>query len=125
VEGLTDEQKLLYSSEFRFNYWRTESEHRFYTVRMGVKRNDGRWGINDGGAFGACWDGKDWGDELRGPDAYRYDLDEALVITKRLAFEENQRIVAIMEARFPGQFRGGPYDMASGRTLDLRPVDGS
>jgi hypothetical protein len=107
---LTATGQLAYASEFRFDYWRTEAEHRYFTVRKGRRSNDGRWAICDGGEFGAYWDGKDWNTELRGPDAYRYDLEEALPVAKRLAFEENQRWVAIMEARFGG-FRGGPYDM--------------
>jgi hypothetical protein len=110
---LTAAGQLAYVSEFRFDYWHTESEHRYYTVCRGVKQHDGRWGINEGGVMGVYWDGEKW-DHVRGPDAYRYDLEEALPIARRLAFEENQHVIEIMENRFPGEFRGRRYDQATG-----------
>jgi hypothetical protein len=109
---LTAQGQLALASEFRLDYWHTHAEHRYYAVRRGRGRNDGRWAVCDGGEFGAYWDGTDWNAGLRGPDAYRFELEEALVIAKRLAFEENQHVIAIMEARFGG-FAGGPYDMAA------------
>lgn len=108
---LTAAGQLAHASEFRFDYWHTrEGEHRFFTVRKGQGLNDGRWGICNGHAF---WDGGEWDDNLRGPSAYRYDLDDALLVAKRLAYEENQRCVALLEARYPGQIRGSYLDMAS------------
>jgi hypothetical protein len=113
VEGvLTAAGQLAHASEFRFDYWHTEAEHRFFLVKKGWKRYDGRWCITDGNGMSDYWDGEDWSSGLRGPDAYRYSLEEALVIAKRLAFEENQRIVAIMENSVGG-IRGGSYDHAA------------
>jgi hypothetical protein len=109
---LTAQGQLALASEFRFDYWHTDMEHRYYTVRRGMKRNDCRWAVCDGGEMGSYWDGQDWNENLRGPDAYRYELEEALLVARRLAFEENQRVVAIMEARIGGVV-GGPYDMAA------------
>lgn len=111
---LTAAGQLVYASEFRFDYWRLDSGgHRFYSVRKGRGHNDGRWAICDGGESGAYWDGTEWNASLRGPSAYRYELEDALKIAKRLAFEENQRWVGIMEAKFPGTIRGGSVDMAA------------
>jgi hypothetical protein len=115
VEGiLTAAGQLAHVSEFRFDYWHTDVEHRYYTVRRGVNRYDGRWGVNEGGVMGVYWDGEGWA-HVRGSGAYRYELEEALPIAQRLAFEENQHVIMVMENRFPGEFRGGPYDMSAGR----------
>jgi hypothetical protein len=115
VEGiLTAAGQLAHASEFRFDFWRTrEGEHRYFVVRRGSGHNDGRWAICNGNAGAAYWDGSEWDDNLRGPSAYRYDLDDALLMTKQLAFEENQRYVALLEAKYPGQIRGSYLDMAS------------
>lgn len=113
---MTAAGQLAVASEFRFDFWRTEADHRYYTVRKGRRHNDGMWAICDGGEFGAYWDGTEWNDSIRGPDAYRYaELEVALVVARDLAFIENQRWVAIMEAKYPGEIRGGPYDQARGR----------
>lgn len=115
VEVLTGRGQLALASEFRFDYWHTDAEHRYYTVKRGRGRLDGKWCILDGVELDMCiwayWDGTCWNPEIRGEDAYRYELEEALVITKKLAFEENQRVIDVMERRF-GEFRGGRYDMA-------------
>lgn len=113
ADVLTAAGQLHYASEFRFDFWRTEAEHRYYSVRRGRKHNDGMWAVCDGGEAGAYWDGKEWNGSLRGPDAYRYELEDALKIAKRLAYEENQRWVGIMEARLPGEIRGSSIDMAT------------
>lgn len=108
---LTAAGQLAHASEFRFDYWRTrEGEHRYFTVRKGTGRNDGKWGVSNGHAF---WDGNEWDDSLRGPSAYRYDLDDALLVAKQIAFEENQRIVDLLEAQYPGKIRGSYLDMTS------------
>jgi hypothetical protein len=112
-EILTAAGQLAHASEFRFDYWHTKAEHSFYTVRRGTHDYVDRWAICIGNGFAGHWDGTEWSDALRGPDAYKYELDEALVIAKRLAYEENQRWVAIFEAQRPGTIRGGPYDMAT------------
>lgn len=109
---LTAHGQLALASEFRFDYWHTEAEHRYFTVRRGRNRNDGKWAICDGGESSAYWNGTEFSFELRGPEAYRYALEVALVIAKRLAFEENQRTVEILENAVGG-IRGGPYDMAA------------
>jgi hypothetical protein len=111
---LTAEGQLALASEFRFDYWHTDRKHYSYTVRRGRGANDSRWAICDGGEFGVYWNGSDWCDPPLGPDAYRYELEEALVIAQRLAFEENQRWIALFEERVGGT-RGGPYDMAAGK----------
>ncbi len=117
VELLTAQGQLALASEFRFDYWHTKAEHDFYTVKRGRKGLDGRWCVLSGVELSGCiwwyWDGEKWNAEVRGKDAYRFDLEEALLIARRLAFEENQRIVETMERRFPGEFRGGPVDMAN------------
>lgn len=115
VEGiLTGAGQLALASEFRFDYWKTGIEHRYYLVKRGRMNNDGKWAITDGeAAFRPFyWDGADWSDELLGPDAFRWDLEQALVIAKGLAFEENQRMIAVMEAKIGG-YRGGKYDLAA------------
>lgn len=113
MEGiLTAAGQLAHASEFRFDVWRVKTgEHRFYTVRRGKSHNSDRWAICDGDF--SFWDGKEFDDELRGPSAYRYDLDDALLIAKRLAFEENQRLVELLEARNPGEIRGSYLDMST------------
>lgn len=115
VEVLTAQGQLALASEFRFDYWHTDAEHRFYVVKRGRKHLDGMWCILDGvelaGSW-AYWDGVCWNAEVRGKDAYRFGLEEALVTAKRLAFEENQDVIGIMEKRFGG-FRGGSYDLAA------------
>jgi hypothetical protein len=111
---LTAAGQLAHASEFRFDYWRLESgEHRFFTVRKGFGHNDGRWAICNSVGGIAYWDGQEWDNCLRGPSAYRYDLDDALLVARDLAFEENQRWVAIFEAKRPGEFRGSSLDMAA------------
>lgn len=110
---LTAAGQLALVSEFRLDYWRTKNDHRFFTVQRGRKLCDGMWAICDGGEFGACWNGETWSHECRGLDAYRYELEEALRIAKELALAENQHIIEVMEKRFPGDFRGGPFDLAA------------
>lgn len=110
-EILTAAGQLALASEFRFDYWNTQSEHLFFLVKKGRKRHDGKWCITHGDGMSAYWDGTGWNDAIRGEDAYRYELEDALVIAKRLAFEENQRIVDIMEGKVGG-IRNGPYDLA-------------
>lgn len=112
---MTAAGQLAVASEFRFDYWHTQSEHKFYTVRRGVKGYEAGWAISDGGASGPFWDGAGWNDDIRGEDAYRYELEDALLIARRLAFAENQHIIGIMENQFPGQFRGTRIDQVGGR----------
>jgi hypothetical protein len=110
---VNDAQKRAYASEFRFVYWSTDRDYRCYTVRRGHGRLDGRWAIWDGGAY--TWDGTQWTTGLYGENAYRWDLDEALRLGDLLAREMNAVVIHRQEKRFPGQFKGGPYDMAARR----------
>lgn len=102
---------LAHASEFRFVYWDTPSEYRFYTVRRGHGSLRQRWAVWDGGAY--TWNGTRWCTDLYGEDAYRWDLDAALGIADLLAREMNLVIVHQMEKKFPGRFKGGAYDMAA------------
>lgn len=112
MEGiLTAAGQLAHASEFRFDVWRTrEGEHRFIVVRRGTSHHEDRWAVHDGHAF---WDGEAWNDELRGPSVYRYELDEALLTAKRLAYEQNQHWVSVFEAKYPGEVRGSHLDMST------------
>jgi hypothetical protein len=116
VEGvLTAAGQLARMSEFRFDVWHSEDEHQYITVKRGRGRiPSGKWAIAAGeSASGRFWNGEVWSFEIRGLDAYIWDLEEALVTAQRLAFKANQLKVDIMERRFPGEFRGGPYDHAA------------
>jgi len=114
LEILTSAGQLGLASEFRFDYWRTDIEHRYFLVKRGRRAFDQNWVIIDGEVSGmpSFWDGADWRTDLLGPDAYRWELEPALVVTKELAFEENQRMIAVMESRFGG-YRGGKHDLAA------------
>jgi hypothetical protein len=97
-------------SAYRVPYWVTKSENHFYTVERQSDRHGGeKWGIFEGDQ---AWVGDQWIPSFRHPDSYAWDEDLAKALAGRLAFEENQRIVDIMENRFPGEFRHGPYDMS-------------
>lgn len=113
---LTAAGQLAHASEYRFDYWRTRDEHRFYAVRKGWRKAAAGWAIIDGpaeaGLFGPFWDGREWNHEIRGLDAYRFQLEPALLVAQHLAFEENQRMIDVMERRFPGNFRGSPFDFS-------------
>lgn len=108
---MTAHGQLAIASEFRFDYWKTEDEHRYYVVKRGKRDFSDRWGILDNHEFGVAWNDKEWG-PWRGADMYRYeDLEEALARARALTLEANQVIIEIMEGSFPGQFRGGPHDL--------------
>jgi hypothetical protein len=114
VEDLrTAHGQLAVASEFRFDYWHTRSEHQSYTVRRGVGKLEHRWAICHGGELGEKWNGEEWCMSLYKEDAYRFELEEALLIARHLAFEENQRTVARMERMLPGEIRGSAYDQAT------------
>lgn len=105
--------QLAIASEYRFVYWGASYSYAFYTVARGRRHLEGRWGILDGGEFGTAWNGSEW---VSGSSQEKFpytDLEEALVTARRLAVEENQRIVEAMERRFPGQFRGSEFDLAA------------
>lgn len=110
MEKLVTEINLAdFASEFRFDYWRTENEHRFFTVKQGVGKYVGRWAVLDGLHV---WNGEFWDPNARGWDMYRYERNEALDAAVKLAFEKNQEVVGQMERRYPGKFRGSRYDKA-------------
>lgn len=123
AELLTAAGQLELASEFRFDFWHTEYEHRFFAVRKGWGHAGNGWAITKGSVSGPFWDGDGWNDTVRGRDAYRYELEEALMIARHLAFEENQRMIAVMERLLPGEFKGGPCDQAA-RTEDKNDVAG-
>ena len=104
---------LAYVSEFRFVYWDTPAEYKCYTARRGHGSLRERWAVWDGGAY--TWDGTQWVTNLYGEEAYRWEQQEALRIGELLADEMNIVVIHQMEKRFPGKFKGGPYDMAAQR----------
>lgn len=103
--------ELGHVSEFRFVYWDTGLEYEYYTVKRGHGRCRGGWAVQNGGF--TSWDGVRWDENLRGLDAFRYGLSEALAVADQLAREMNLVMIHQMEKKFPGQFRGGPFDMAA------------
>lgn len=108
---MTAHGQLAVASEFRFDYWKTDVDHHYYVVKRGKRFLSDRWAILNNNEFGVAWDGVEWG-AWRGVEMYRYeDLEEALARAKALALEENQRIIEMMERQFPGDFRGGKYDL--------------
>lgn len=110
---MTAHGQLAIASEFRFDYWKKNGDHLYYVVKRGKRDLSDRWGILDDHEFGFAWNGKEWG-YWRSDDMYRYtDLEEALTMARRLAIEANQEIIEAMEAKFPGEFRGGPYDLTA------------
>lgn len=116
---LTAQGQLALASEFRFDVWSSEFEHEYITVKLGRMKVRGKWAIAAGEEqFGRFWDGECWDLNLRGEGAYRWDLEEALVLARDLAYVANQEKVDMMERRFPGEFRGGPYDMATRRATE-------
>lgn len=116
---MTAHGQLAVASEFRFDYWHTrEGEHRYYTVSRGVGKLEHRWAICNGGPLGEKWDGESWQQSIYKADAYRYELEEALVTARQLAFYENQRLVSITESRMPGQIKGSYLDQATWKERD-------
>lgn len=96
-------------SEFRIVYW-TDRKARYYTVRRDLDQRSDLWGIFDGDE---AWTGESW-DGIRDlPSSFRWDLADALKIARKLAYEENQRIVALMEREYPGQYKGSGHDFAA------------
>lgn len=108
---MTAAGQLALASEFRFVYWDTPAEYKSYTVRRGQGSLDKGWAVWDGSAY--TWDGMQWCTSLYGEDAYRWELEEALRIARKLQLEMNAVLIHQMEKRFPGEFKGGPYDMAA------------
>lgn len=99
-------------SEFRFVYWHTDVEKpSSYKVRRDWENRSDRWGIFEGDVL--VWTGESWEPLGAVPDAFRWELPEALKVAQELAREENAYRIAIMEQKFPGQFKGGPWDMSS------------
>lgn len=116
VELLTAQGQLSLASEFRFDVWHTEHEHEYITVKKGRRKLEEKWAISAGESeHGHFWDGDHWNFEIRGADAYVWELEPALVLARKLAFDMNQGVVDRQERRFPGEFRGGPYDQAAWR----------
>lgn len=102
---------LAQVSEFRFVYWDAEVEYRYYLVKRGHSPYRNKWAVQDGGF--TSWDGIRWDPNLRGADAFRWELHEALALADKLAREMNMVIVHRMEKQFPGEFKGSRLDMAA------------
>lgn len=102
-------------SEFRFVYWMGDGRALSYVVRRDREHRTRKWSIFEGDWL-AWADGK-WQEMGPRPEAFVYELKDALRTAERLAYEENQRIIGVMEGRFPGQFKGGPFDLAK-ETVD-------
>lgn len=98
------------ASEFRFVYWSGDRKALSYKVRRDADHRSDKWGIFEGDWD--VWDGGGWTDLGPKPEAFLWELGEALKIAERLAYSENQRIVGEMERRFPGDFKGGEFDFA-------------
>lgn len=111
---LTAAGQLAVASEFRLVYWHTKSEYLYLTVRRGRRAYEKLWAVCDTDEHGHCWTGEDWSFHCRGADAFKFELEEALRIAKELALAKNQYTIDIMESRFPGDYRGGPFDLAAG-----------
>jgi hypothetical protein len=113
---MTATGQLAIASEFRFDVFHTPEEHQYITVKRGRGEREDKWAIAasesenrrffDPDSYAWKW--------LTDSDAYVWDLEPALTLARDLAFEMNQVKIGIMERRFPGQFRGGPYDMKEG-----------
>lgn len=102
---------LAVPSEYRFVYWDTEGDYRYYIVKRGHSPCREKWAVQDGGF--TSWDGNWWDENLRGADAFRWELGEALDLADTLAREMNAAIVHQMEKRFPGQFKGSRHDLSA------------
>ena len=96
-------------SEFRFVYWDADA-YLYYVVKRGHNSYRHKWAVQDGGFI--SWDGTRWDENLRGTDAYRWDLHEALNVAEKLAREMNMVLVHRLEKRSPGEFKGSRHDMA-------------
>lgn len=114
---MTGEEKaamavLEHVSEYRFVYWHTDTDRpSYYTVRRDWENRSDRWGIFEGDVL--VWTGKDWEEMSPVPAAFMWELPEALEIAQKLAREENALLINVMDKRYPGQFKGGPWDMSS------------
>lgn len=100
-----------HASEYRFVYWDTESEYRYYIVKRGHSPFRDMWAVQDGGFV--SWDGTQWDENLRGGDAFRWELGEALRLAEALAREMNMVLIHQMEKRFPGEFKGSRFDLSA------------
>lgn len=99
-------------SEYRLMYWGIEGDERLHIhVRRGSMELSDRWAVYNGPYI---WNGTEFSMDPRRADAYRYERDEALEIAERLALEENAKNINQMERLFPGEWRGGPYDLSTG-----------
>lgn len=110
---MTAAGQLARSSEFRFDILHTEYQHDYITVKRGHGRYSDQWAIAAGESeYGRFWTGSSWSFNVRGADAYFWDLETALTTAKDLALVANREIIGILERKFPGEFRGGPHDMS-------------
>lgn len=118
---LTAGGQLERCSEYRFDVFCTDYEHLYVTVKQGRRQYVGRWAIAAGESSDSRFFDKVeevWSFEIRGADAYCWDLEPALLKAQELAFTANQEYIDILEDKFPGEFRGGPYDMTGKKASD-------
>jgi hypothetical protein len=103
--------KLAKVSEHRLVYWQTDVEKsRFLRVSRDRDDRSDRWAVFDGEH---AWNGEVFAYTWVRPESYQWGEAEALEIAEGLARAMNAEIIAVMERRFPGQFLGGPFDLAA------------
>lgn len=101
-ELLTAGGQLALASEFRFDVLHTEHEHNYVTVKRGRGRLSDKWAIaaseSEYGRFFNPVTGC-WSFDIRGADAYVWELEPALLKARELAAAAHQEITGIMERR--------------------------
>lgn len=97
---LTAHGQLAICSEFRFDIRREDRWHEYITVKRGRGPLSDRWAIAGNEAeYGRFFDGDYWSFELRGADAYFWELEPALVKAKELCEGAQREIEEILERR--------------------------
>jgi hypothetical protein len=104
VEVLTAQGQLSIASEFRFDIWRDDDarEHEYITVKRGPGWLSGRWAIAAGESahqryFNVATDC--WSFEIRGADAYVWELEPALLKAQELLAAAKREREGILERR--------------------------
>lgn len=105
TEGiLTGAGQLAHASEFRFDIRRDDehSAHDYITVKRGRGRLSDKWAIAAGESeFGRFFNTATdcWSFEIRGADAYCWELEPALLKARELAASAQREVEEIMERR--------------------------
>jgi hypothetical protein len=87
---------LIRASEYRFDVLKTDAEHNYITVKQGHGKLTGKWAIAAGeSVFGRFFDASTdcWSFEIRGADAYVWELEPALLKAQELAFIAKQELI--------------------------------